>query len=116
MVRGLNRSINLFAYGNVLDTYMRCLYAAQMHILEEDAAQADVLLHPYLCESKWYDFENFDRYIIAGRDAATAALPQIRALLKSQPKTLHHETVPHIAPVGCREPRVLAPLAVPPAA
>lgn len=116
MVRGLNRSLNLFAYGNVLDTYMRCLYAAQMHILEEDAAQADVLLHPYFCESKWYDFENFDRYIIAGRDAATAALPQIRALLKSQPKTLNHETVPHITPVGCRDPRVLAQLAVPPAA
>jgi len=116
LIRGLNQSINLFAYGNVLDTYMRCLYAAQMHILDEDAAQADVLLHPYFCESKWYDFENFDRYIIAGRDAAKAALPQIRALLKSHPKSLNHETVPLITPVGCRDPRVLAPLAVSPAA
>ena len=115
-MRGLNRSINLFAYGNVLDTYMRCLNAAQMRILDEDATQADVLLHPYFCESKWYDFENFDRYIIAGRDAAKAALPQIRALLKSHPKSLNHETVPLITPVGCRDPRVLAPLAISPAA
>jgi hypothetical protein len=41
-----------------------------------------VVLHPYYCESCWYDFDQFDRYIKAGRDAATAALPEIKALMK----------------------------------
>jgi NTE family protein len=101
--KAISRRINLFADGNVLDTFKRCLTSAQMRITEEETKAADVLIHPFFCESKWYDFENFDRYIKAGREAATAALPAIRALLKSPSMNpQHYETLPIISAVGCR--------------
>jgi NTE family protein len=88
------RWLNLLAYGNVLDTFHRSLMAAQMQVAAKEAARADVVLRPLFCESRWYDFENFDRYIQAGRDAAIAALPKIRALIEPKPtlKGGRHET------------------------
>jgi NTE family protein len=77
-----NRNVNLFAYGNVLDTFKRCLTSAQLRLVSEEGARADVLIHPFFCESRWYDFENFTRYIDAGRKAAEAALPQIFDLIQ----------------------------------
>ena len=97
----ISRQINLFTYGNVLDTFKRCLTTAQMRVMVDEAAAADVLVHPFFCESKWYDYENFDLYIKAGRKAAQAALPRIRTLLKPPTKHTHHETVPVLAAMGC---------------
>ncbi len=98
----LSQQFNLFAHGNVLDTYKRCLTAAQMRLLDDESNAADILIHPFFCESKWYDFENFDLYIKAGRNAAEAALPSIRALMNPTEKTpQRHESLPHISPVGC---------------
>lgn len=77
-----NRKVNLFAYGNVLDTFKRCLTSAQLRIIAEEGTRSDVLVHPYFCESRWYDFENFNRYIEAGRTAAEAALPNILDLIQ----------------------------------
>src|SRR5690606_25659741 len=79
--RFLNRNPNLLAYGNVLDTFKRCLSAAQLRLLASESAEADVLIHPYLCESRWYDYENYQSYIEAGRKAAREALPYIHALM-----------------------------------
>lgn len=94
--------VNLFAYGNVLDTFKRCLTSAQLRLMAEESEIADVVIHPYFCESKWYDFENFDRYIEAGRLAAEVAMPRIRELMKlSNHKNPHHETVPSISTMGC---------------
>ena len=111
MRRFLNASLNLFAYGNVLDTFKRCLSSAQLRLLASESAAADVLIHPYLCESRWYDYENFERYIEAGRKAAEDALPHIHALLNLKTESLHidsnlkpnpsHEPVPLITSVGC---------------
>lgn len=78
----LNRHVNLFAYGNVLDTFKRCLTSAQLRLVAEEGDRADVLIHPFFCESRWYDFENFNRYIEAGRTAAEAALPRILDLIQ----------------------------------
>ena len=96
------RWVNLLAYGNVLDTFRRSLMASQMQVAAKEARDADVLMHPIFCESRWYDFENFDRYIKAGRDAAIAALPEIRALMNGRPpsKGGSHETQPTRPAVG----------------
>ena len=96
------RSVNLFAYGNVLDTFKRCLTAAQLRLIDDESAIADVLVHPFFCESKWYDFENSHRYVQSGRDAMQAALPRIRALMTPtlQPMT-QHENTPAVSQVGC---------------
>lgn len=85
-IRTLLHPFNLLAYGNVMDTFRRALMTAQLGLAEKECRRADVVIHPFFCESTWFDFENFDRYITAGRRAAEEALPRIRALLeKSTP-------------------------------
>lgn len=91
-----NRKVNLFAYGNVLDTFKRCLTSAQLRLIAEEGTRADVLVHPYFGESRWYDFENFNRYIEAGRTAAEAALPRILDLIqRPTPVPEHSSDVNH---------------------
>ncbi len=78
----LSQNLNLFAHGNVLDTFKRCLTSSQLRVIAHESARADVLIHPFCHESRWYDFENFNRYIESGRTAALEALPQIHKLLQ----------------------------------
>ncbi|MFO1482695.1 MAG: patatin-like phospholipase family protein [Verrucomicrobiaceae bacterium] len=82
--------INLLAHGNVLDTFRRALMAAQLRLIHKEEAVADVVIHPRFATSTWHDFENFAQYLQAGRDAATAALPAIRALFPQPPHNLEH--------------------------
>ena len=99
------KPLNLFAYGNVMDTFKRCLTAAQLRLISEESASADVLIHPFLSESKWYDYENFARYIHAGRRAAESALPQIERLMAHPSNSLTpmcHDNLPSPTAVGCR--------------
>lgn len=100
----ISRNFNLFAYGNVLDTFKRCLTSSQLRVIADESARAEVLIHPFFFESRWYDFENFNRYIDAGRQAAEAALPQIRALLRQNrsqsgsetPVSVSRDAIPHV--------------------
>ena len=96
--RSFWHKVNLLAYGNVLDTFRRALMAAQLHLIAKEEAAADVVIHPHFATSTWHDFENFGQYLQAGREAATAALPAIRALLQTT-TNLNQETISHeIAP------------------
>ena len=97
----ISRNVNLFAYGNVMDTFKRCLTSAQLRLVADECARAEVVIHPYFCESKWYDFENFNRYIDAGRKAAAEALPHIQKLMEQKPPRpveapARHEPTPNI--------------------
>jgi len=93
------KSINLMAYGNVMDTFRRSLMTAQLRLVAKESERADVVIHPFFCQSTWFDYENFDRYISAGREAARAALPQIRALLNQPaPKGGGHYETPQSNP------------------
>ncbi|GAA5149099.1 hypothetical protein GCM10023213_46290 [Prosthecobacter algae] len=105
LLRFLNamlRPINLLAYGNVMDTFRRSLMCAQLGLAEKECRYADVVIHPFFCESTWFDFENFDRYIRAGRRAAEEALPRLLALTgKSTPnQEYNHENPVHTPCVG----------------
>lgn len=97
----INSNVNLFAYGNVLDTFKRCLTAAQMRLVAEESSRADVVIHPFWCESRWHDFHNASHYLEAGRKATEEALPRIRELLNATPTNRNHETVPLLTAVGC---------------
>lgn len=90
LVRPLWRKVNLLAHGNVLDTFRRALMAAQLRLISKEEAEADVVIHPRFESSTWHDFENFGHYLQAGRDAAQAALPAIRALLNPSKLNLEH--------------------------
>ncbi|MCB1275336.1 patatin-like phospholipase family protein [Prosthecobacter sp.] len=94
MFRSFWQKVNLLAYGNVLDTFRRALMAAQLHLIAKEEAAADVVIHPRFAASTWHDFENFGQYLQAGRDAASDALPAIRALLQTE-TNLNQETISH---------------------
>lgn len=88
------RWLNLLAPGNVLDTFNRALITAQRQLVAKECECADVVIRPEMTESRWYDYEHFEQYIQAGREAARAALPDILALLNPNP-TGRHEPPPH---------------------
>ena len=96
VIRGLSRfwkAVNLLAYGNVMDTFRRSLMTSQLRLVAKECERADLVVHPLFCESTWFDFEHFDKYIAAGREAARAVLPQIHNLLNAPaPKGGHYET------------------------
>lgn len=95
------KSINLLAYGNVIDTFRRSLMGAQLRLVAKECERADLVVHPFFCKSTWYDFENFDLYIAAGRDAAKQAIPQIRELIRAS-KT--PSATPHNIPASSGKP------------
>ncbi len=81
LLRRLLRAVNLMEDGNVIDTFRRSLMAAQLRLIQKECAASDVVIQPRFERSSWHDFENFDHYIRAGRQAAEAALPRIQELL-----------------------------------
>ena len=78
----LNRHLNYFAKGNVLDTLLQAVNGAQTRVAEAAARDADILLRPLCCGARWHDFTNPGKYIALGREAAEAQLPAILALAK----------------------------------
>lgn len=76
----VNRSINVFAPGNVVDLLRRAIFAGQIRLAERAAAGADVIIHPVAIGSRWHDYHLHAAYIAAGRRAAEEALPQLLAL------------------------------------
>lgn len=85
LLAAVNHRLNLFAPGNVLDTFERSLRAAQVRLAEVAARRADVHLHPVFCDASWKDYENFEKYIDLGRRLATGHLPALRALTLPAP-------------------------------
>lgn len=86
----LNRHLNYFAKGNVLDTLLQAVNGAQTRVAEISGLKADVLLRPLSCGARWHDFTHPGKYIALGREAAQAQLPKITALAKG----VRHENNP----------------------
>ncbi len=78
--RILNRHLNYFAKGNLLDTVMRGLQAAQVRMAESAGKRADVYLHAYPTGARWFAFDAYAEAIAAGRQAAEAQLAALKAL------------------------------------
>ncbi len=88
----LNRQINWFVRGNLLDILRSAAMASQMRVVEHSTVLADVLIRPVDREARWHDYTGFRRYIEVGRKAAERALPEIRALISDQSPALTSET------------------------
>jgi NTE family protein len=85
-VRGwLNQHLNYFAPGNVLDTMMRSIHAAQIRVAEAAARRADIVIYPQSCDGQWHDFTRPGKYIALGRAETEKRLPEIKALLERRP-------------------------------
>ncbi len=79
--RFLNRHLNYFARGNLLDILRAAAMGSQMRLVGKSAREADVLISPMSPKSGWHDYHRYADYIEIGRSAALAALPEIKALL-----------------------------------
>jgi NTE family protein len=84
----MNRYLNYFAPGNVLDTILRSFNGAQMQVAEHSCQFADVVLRPLSFDGRWHDFRRPGKYIAIGRREAEEHLEQIKALVNGK-ETMH---------------------------
>ncbi len=78
----LDRELNYFARGNILEILMRSIHGAQIRVAEAAGRRADLVLRPDICDDRWLDYRSPGRYIALGRKIAEAHLGEIRALLE----------------------------------
>ena len=79
----IDRYVNYFSRGNILDTITRSLHAAESRVAESAARNADVVLRAISCDGRWHDFRNARKYIALGRRAAEAHLAELKKLTRS---------------------------------
>jgi NTE family protein len=79
-LRRLNRSFNVFASGNVVDTLRRSLLGAQIRMANVSRQRADLVIAPSVPRCRWHDYHHYLHYIEVGRRAAESQLPALRAL------------------------------------
>lgn len=91
----LNQQVNYFAYGNILDVTQRAVIGGQIRAAEDACRQADVVLRPLACDSRWHDFSNPGKYISLGRRVAEENLAEIKNLVNRKEPTHEHETPHH---------------------
>jgi NTE family protein len=89
----INRYLNYFAPGNVLDTILRSFNGAQMQVAEHSGMFADLVLRPLSFDGRWHDFRRPGKYIAIGRREAEQHLDEIKALV--QRKTPSYDTTAH---------------------
>jgi predicted acylesterase/phospholipase RssA/CRP-like cAMP-binding protein len=63
-----------------LDTILEAMDLSQLDTSARHAALADVVLTPRFGPTEWRDFHRADLFVAAGREAAVAQLPALRAL------------------------------------
>lgn len=63
-----------------LDTILEAMDLSQLDTSARHAALADVVLTPRFGPAEWRDFHRADLFVAAGREAAVAQLPALRAL------------------------------------
>jgi len=84
----LSYAINPAAEGNMIDTLRRSIRAAQIRMAHESCRKADLALYPgSQISAAWHDYQDFERYIELGRQAALDALPTIKKLSEPIPTT-----------------------------
>lgn len=83
-LRAVNRHLNYFARGNLLDILRGAAMGSQMRLVERSAREADVLIPAINSNSGWHNYHRYAEYIEIGRKAATRALPEIRALFETE--------------------------------
>jgi NTE family protein len=84
----LNRQMNYFARGNLLEILMRSLHGAQIRMAEASCQMAEVVLRPEIYDDSWLDYRNPRKFIALGREEAQRHLEEIKALM-NRPETPH---------------------------
>ncbi len=74
----LNRNLNYFAKGNLLDILRQAAYGSQIRLMERSAEDADILIRASTGGPNWHDYHRAPEYIAKGRAAALEMLPAIK--------------------------------------
>ena len=85
----VNRQVNYFANGNILDILMSAVHGAQIRVAEQAGRKASIVLRPCAIDSQWHDFNHPGKYIELGRQVALKHLDELKALVRKP--TRHHE-------------------------
>lgn len=87
----LNRHLNYFTPGNILDIMMRAVTGAQVRVAEAACRRADVVLRPLAIDGSWIEFNNPQKYIELGRRVAKENLGAIKAALSTRIPAYEHQ-------------------------
>jgi len=77
----VNRQVNFFANGNILDILMGAVHGAQIRVAEQAGRKASVVLRPLAIDAQWHDFNHPGKYIELGRQVALQHLDEMKALV-----------------------------------
>jgi NTE family protein len=89
----VNRQVNYFAAGNILDIMMNAVHGAQIRVAEQACRHANVVLRPLGFDAHWHDFNHPGKYITMGRQVALKQLAELKALVRK--KVSHEHTAAH---------------------
>ena len=67
---------------NISDIIIQTLQASGYVIAEQNARQADVLIHPDLVGIKWYQLDRVEELIKRGEEATRALIPRIKKMVE----------------------------------
>ncbi|MDF1861572.1 MAG: patatin-like phospholipase family protein [Verrucomicrobiales bacterium] len=101
VLSAVNRHLNYFARGNLLDILRGAAMGSQMRLVGRSARSADVLISAISSGSGWHDYHNYRHYIEVGREAALKALPEIKALLAPAPAPATPKSNPNTEEASC---------------
>jgi NTE family protein len=90
----LDRQVNYFARGNLLEILMRSVHGAQIRMAEASCRLADVVLRPEIYDDRWLDYRNPGRFITLGRQVAEQQLEEIKALVARKEASHEREFAP----------------------
>jgi NTE family protein len=77
----LNRQVNYFARGNLLEILMRSVHGAQIRMAEASCQMADLVLRPEIYDDRWLDYRHPGKFITLGREVAERHLEEIKSLV-----------------------------------
>jgi NTE family protein len=90
----LEKHLNYFAPGNILEILMNSIHGAQIRVAETACRRASIVLRPDIRHDRWMDFRNPRTYIAAGRQITLRHLEEIKALVRQKGKRHESSCVP----------------------
>lgn len=87
----LNRHLNYFAPGNILDIMMRAVNGSQVRVAESSCRRADLVLRPLAIDGSWIEFNNPLKYIELGRRVARENIGAIKAVFNARIPAYEHQ-------------------------
>jgi NTE family protein len=89
----VNRQVNYFANGNILDILMSAVHGSQIRVAEQAGRRASVVLRPLAIDAQCHDFNHPGKYIELGRQVALQHLDELKALVRKPVSRHENERV-----------------------